>query len=89
MRCGDGIVVNSDWSYQLLVETGIEPKKLHVIPVAYEPAMEGRVLQRKYPEKFSPARPLRVLFLGAFVLRKGAVAVLEAIRLLQKEPVEF
>lgn len=85
----DAIIVNSDWSNRLLLEEGIEPEKLHIIPVAYEAGVENHIAQRTYPQEFSVTRPLRILFLGAFVLRKGAAAVLETIRLLQNEPVEF
>ena len=83
----DKIIVNSAWSKRLLVGAGIDHAKLNVIPVAYE--AEPRSFQRSYPEKFSVSRPLRVLFLGSFALRKGAAAVLEAMKLLENEPIEF
>lgn len=85
----DDIVVNSPWSARLLTEAGIVAKKLHVISVAYERGNDVRALVRAYPEQFSDSRRLRVLFLGAFALRKGAAAVLRAIRMLKDDPVEF
>jgi glycosyltransferase involved in cell wall biosynthesis len=85
----DTIVVNSDWSKELLVEAGIDEGKLQVIPVAYEAGSEAQRFERAYPIEFSKERPLRVLFLGAFTLRKGAAAVLEAMSLLANEPIEF
>lgn len=88
-QLADRIIVNSHWSYTLLVDAGIDATKLHIIPVAYEAETEAQSFQRIYPTKFSKERPLRVLFLGAFTLRKGAAAVLEAISLLENEPVEF
>jgi glycosyltransferase involved in cell wall biosynthesis len=85
----DSIVVNSEWSRRLLVDAGIAPQKVRVIPVAYESVSEACALQRSYPREFNAERPLRVLFLGAFALRKGAIAVMEAMQALREEPVEF
>jgi len=44
---------------------------------------------RVYPLTFTRQRPLRVLFLGQVIVRKGVVPLLEAAKLLQGEPVEF
>ena len=44
---------------------------------------------RQYPAEFSHSRPLRVLFLGQINLRKGIGPLIDAIRLLVGEPVEF
>ncbi len=85
----DTIIVNSDWSKRLLREAGINTEKLRVIPVAYAPGQEAQKFQRSYPKFFSEARPLRVLFLGAFALRKGAAAVLETMTRFSEEPIEF
>jgi glycosyltransferase involved in cell wall biosynthesis len=85
----DTIIVNSNWSKELLIDAGIDAAKLQTIPVAYEAEAEAQRFERIYPIKFSEARPLRILFLGAFALRKGAAAVLEAISLLENEPIEF
>lgn len=85
----DKIVVNSDWSRGLLEEAGVQPSKLHVIPVAFDPAVRSGDFRRSYPTDFNNSRPLRVLFLGAFAVRKGAAAVLDAIELLWEEPIEF
>jgi glycosyltransferase involved in cell wall biosynthesis len=77
-----------------LVRGGVPHQKLSVIPLAYEPEVgSGRLteprLQRKYPDRFTAERPLRVLFLGLINLRKGVARLLEAARLLANEPVEF
>ena len=45
--------------------------------------------QRKYPAKFTLSRPLRVLFLGQINLRKGIGPLLDAVRTLRGEPIEF
>lgn len=83
----DRIVVNSRWSKQCLLAAGIDEKQVEVVPLAYEEA--GNRRSRHYPDLFSEARPLRVLFLGQVSLRKGIGVVLEAAALLAGEHVEF
>jgi len=71
------------------LQEGIPAEKIRIVPLALErhPASErGR---RRYPSSFSSTRPLRVLFLGQINLRKGIGPLLDAIRLLSGEPVEF
>ncbi|AFZ59156.1 glycosyltransferase [Anabaena cylindrica FACHB-243] len=85
----DAIVVNSDWSRQLLEKTGVDFKKIHIIPLVYTPPAAANQFVRIYPKSFSQERPLRVLFLGQVILRKGIAAVLDAVQLLEGYPVEF
>ena len=90
----DRIVVNSKWSQEGLVRSGVAPEKLSVIPLAYEPpSVGGQKIElgvaRLYPDRFTNERPLRVLFLGQVNLRKGIARLLDAARILQHEPVEF
>jgi glycosyltransferase involved in cell wall biosynthesis len=85
----DHIVVNSDWSKDALITEGIAAEKIKVIPVAYEVANDTRSFQRHYPRAFSAERPLRVLFLGQINLRKGVAHLLEVVKLLSGEHVEF
>lgn len=85
----DRVVVNSNWSKNTLLSEGVPPEKIRVIPVAYEAANGARSFRRQYPRAFSRARPLRVLFLGQISLRKGAGQLLEAVKLLSGEHVEF
>lgn len=88
-QLADKIIVNSAWSQQLLTQTGITPSKIEILPLAYAPPSSARSFIRTYPKSFSSERPLRVLFLGLVTLRKGIAALLEAIRILEGEPVEF
>jgi glycosyltransferase involved in cell wall biosynthesis len=85
----DQIVVNSSWSRDALLAEGVPVTKIRVVPVAYETGVESRSFQRCYPKSFTSERPLRVLFLGQINLRKGGAQLLEAIKLLAKENVEF
>jgi glycosyltransferase involved in cell wall biosynthesis len=93
-KLADRIIVNSEWARAALVESGVIGEKLSVIPLAYEgegPQDYGttRLQERKYPARFTRDRPLRVLFLGQVNLRKGVARLLNAIRLLGAEPIEF
>lgn len=85
----DQIVVNSDWSRDALIADGVAPEKIRVIPLAYEAGSDSRSFQRHYPRVFSAERPLRVLFLGQINLRKGVAQLLDAVKLLTREHVEF
>jgi glycosyltransferase involved in cell wall biosynthesis len=85
----DRIVVNSDWSRNALLREGVPAAKISVIPLAFEPSSEALSFIRHYPERFTEKRPLRVLFLGQINLRKGVRELLDAVRLLSSEPVEF
>jgi glycosyltransferase involved in cell wall biosynthesis len=88
-RLADQIVVNSDWSKDALISEGVATEKIKVIPVAYEAANETKSFERHYPRAFSAKRPLRVLFLGQVNLRKGVAQLLDAVKLLADEHVEF
>lgn len=85
----DRIVVNSLWSSQALQQVGIPANKIDIIPLAYQPPEQSRDFIRTYPPAFSAERPLRVLFLGQIILRKGIAALLEAAELLRDQPIEF
>lgn len=83
----DRIVVNSEWAREGLIELGIEAGKLHVVPLAYEGPRQETA--REWPAHFDAGRPLRLLFLGSVIVRKGAAELLAAARLMRDEPVEF
>jgi len=85
----DQIVVNSSWSKDALIAEGVAAEKIRVIPVAYQATDDARSFQRQYPRAFSAERPLRVLFLGQINLRKGVAQLLDTVKLLSGEHVEF
>jgi len=85
----DIIIVNSEWSRRALERADANRQKLSVIPLTYEPPAGDSATAHEYPERFTPERPLRVLFLGQINLRKGVARLLEAAQALRNEPVEF
>ena len=85
----DQIIVNSCWSREALLGEGIDGEKIRVIPLAYEPTAEATNFVRSYPEKFTSERRLRVLFLGQINYRKGAIQLLDAVKQMAGEPLEF
>ena len=85
----DRIIVNSDWSSQALQKTGVYSRKIKVIPLAYKQPEIAKNYTRVYPLKFTRERPLKVLFLGQIILRKGVARIFEAIELLKNESIEF
>jgi len=87
----DVVVVNSEWSRRGLLAEGVSAAKLHVVALAFESEAGGEVanFRRSYPQQFTTVRPLRVLVLGQINLRKGIQPLLEAVRQLRSEPMEF
>jgi glycosyltransferase involved in cell wall biosynthesis len=89
-QLADAIVVNSSWSASALKSEGVTSSKLHVIPLAYsEDSDLMRVSGKEFPAAFTPSRPLRVLFLGQVIPRKGIYRLLQSAQLLSHEPIEF
>lgn len=88
-QLADRIIVNSNWSQQALQKAGIDQHKITTIPLAYQAANRAKEFTRTYPPNFSCHRPLKVLFLGQVIIRKGIAEILEAIPLLQDCPLEF
>ena len=73
----DHIIVNSDWTRDSLKDAGIDCRKIVVVPLPYEPEHVA-AQTRTYPNAFSATRPMRVLFVGAASVVKGAADLLEA-----------
>jgi len=86
----DHIVVNSQWSKDALQKQGVAEKKLKIIPlISSVPVSVKKAGDRVLPETFSARDPMRVLFLGAAILRKGIARLLEAAQLLEGSPIVF
>lgn len=88
-RLADRVIVNSGWSRLALLEEDVADDKIRITPLAYEAPVNAASFRRRYPDVFTPERPLRVLFLGQVNLGKGMAAILDGVRLLENEPIEF
>jgi len=101
-KLADRIIVNSRWSFDALVKQGVPAEKLVMVPLCYEvnaEKLKAEILKTKSRKQkadvsvsafqFSASSPLRVLFLGQVILRKGIQYLVEAAKLLQGEPVHF
>ena len=87
LSMADKIVVNSPWSAKLLMEAGVDAAKLVEIPLVYEPS--GSMEHGAWSMERRPSKRLQALFLGSVILRKGIGQLLDAIRMLINEPVDF
>jgi glycosyltransferase involved in cell wall biosynthesis len=85
----DRIIVNSPWSSQALQQVGVPIDKIDISPLAYQVPLSAVHFKKTYPASFSFQRPLRVLFLGQVILRKGIAPLLEAAKILSQQPIDF
>ena len=85
----DKIVVNSEWSRELLIQELGCIEKIEVVPLAYKRQSAKHDSQPTIPTVFTDSRPLRVLFLGQVVIRKGVKELAEAIRKMGNLPIEW
>lgn len=85
----DVIVVNSSWSQDALIQTGIAADKIRIIPLAYERPADIEVPDRQPVATFAVDRPLKMLFLGQVIVRKGVMELIQAMKQLQGEPVHL
>jgi len=90
----DRVVVNSEWSRQALLLQGVPAEKLVVVPLCYKKDVQPGDAWERSSGLFQSIRnfkkdPLRVLFLGQVMLRKGVQYLVEAARLMQSDPVRF
>lgn len=82
----DRIVVNSEFSRQALLQQGVPAEKLAVIPLCFEVENTDSKYEIRNTKLNSP---LRVLFLGQVILRKGIQHLLAAARQMEKENIHF
>jgi|SRR5579863_287303 len=88
LAISDMIVVNSAWSRDALMAQGVEDERIRILPLVYD-GPHQRLAPRTYPGKFDLTRPMRVLFLGQVIARKGVIPLFQAIRELAKLPIHF
>lgn len=82
----DRVVVNSEFSRQALLRQGVPASKLVVIPLCFE---AGEIDRKSDSGIWKSDQPLRVLFLGQVILRKGIQYLLAAARQLERENIHF
>ena len=87
-KLADRIIVNSQWSRDALIRAGIDNIKLVVIPLMYE-NKDIVDYSKHYPPAFTRERPLKVLFLGSLIIRKGIAEMLQTVLEMQDMPIEF
>ncbi|MDA7877734.1 glycosyltransferase family 4 protein [Akkermansiaceae bacterium] len=87
----DRILVNSEWSRSLMADAGIERSKIEVLPLAVEGPMGADVTEKFKIQnsKFTIENPLRVLFLGQAIVRKGIQDLAIAARALTDLPIQI
>ena len=85
----DKIIVNSSWSSQFLVKSGVPVDKLIEVPLVYNKINPSIVPPSIVSKGFSVSNPLKVLFLGSLNLRKGIGQIFDAIKILKKAPIVF
>jgi glycosyltransferase involved in cell wall biosynthesis len=88
----DRVVVNSEWSRNALIQQGVPAEKLVVVPLCYEvpgEKLKAEALKTEILKHRSAETPLRVLFLGQVMLRKGIQYLVEAAKSLRDCPVAF
>ena len=87
------VLVNSAFCREALIKQGVPPTKLVVVPLCYELEEDGQrpEMARSKPPAANMlhGRPLRVLFLGQVILRKGIQYLMQAAKLLEKENIQF
>jgi glycosyltransferase involved in cell wall biosynthesis len=92
-QLADRIIVNSRWSFAALVNQSVPKEKLLTIPLCYEGSgtrsQESESRRMTSDFRSLASHPLRVLFLGQVILRKGIQYLIEAAKLLRDEPVHF
>jgi glycosyltransferase involved in cell wall biosynthesis len=91
LQFSDHIIVNSNWAMNCLEQSGAPLEKARIIPLLFQELWNENITRnmKKMPRKYSASRPLKVLYLGQVILRKGIGPLFDAIRQLQDHPIEF
>lgn len=81
----DRVIVNSSFCREALVKQGVPRGKIIVVPLCYEVGAGAPVAVKNR----KAIEPLRVLFLGQVILRKGIQYLMQAAKTLEKERIQF
>jgi glycosyltransferase involved in cell wall biosynthesis len=79
------VLVNSGFTFRSLQTQGVEPERMVVVPLAYEPEADVS----RPAATVAAAGPLTVLWMGSVTVRKGIQYLIEAARLLKDTDVRF
>jgi len=82
-HAASAVMVNSNWSRKALVQQGVPDKKIMVVPLAVQ------LPEERKPVPITANGPLKVLWLGSVILRKGIQYLVEAARELERSNIEF
>jgi len=89
----DRVLVNSEFCRGSLIQQGVPAEKLVVVPLCYEAEPGegvGEMGDGRWKMEGDPSSgPLRVLFLGQVILRKGIQYLIAAARQLERENIHF
>lgn len=80
----DKIIVNSSWAKELIIKQGASANIIDVVPLIHDE--NSFIIDDK---KVNVTKPLKVLYVGSIVLRKGVQYLLEAANKLSKSQYEF
>ena len=83
-QLADVVLCNSNWSRSLLLEDGVEDRKIKVIPLVYEARVD--IVPRREP---ADTTKLKILFLGQVIARKGIIELTKAIEAIGAEDVQW
>ncbi len=81
VESSDRIIVNSEWSADCLAKYGISRERMNIVPLVY--TSDRSNYARTVRTTFTRNSPLRVLFLGQVILRKGIARIVDAARILR------
>ncbi len=85
----DRVIVNSDFCRQALIQQGVSPSKLSIVPLCFENPNDEQEITMAKSNPLGTKSKLRVLYLGQVILRKGIQYLMQAAKLLKNEPIQF
>lgn len=79
----DFVITPSTFAKQTLIDVGVVPERIAVVPYG--------ISTQRFPAKqrWDTAKPLRLIFVGSMIQRKGLGYLFEAMRALKDQPVEL
>lgn len=85
----DVVISASKFTSQTLLDDGIAPSKIQLLPLGFELDHVAYTPKDQQPDGRISKRPLRLLYAGTLTQRKGIKYALEALRMMPKGEVEL